>query len=115
MKHIMEFEMSEPHIPHRAKKVDKIKNILLNFLEKHQGKQIKVDRYEFNEFPRNKNIFCMEKDSEPVTDLKKFIESMYGYAGTKVFFTVFEQLIAHQIRVIQYYRLFKHFGEMLDK
>ena len=107
--------MSKPYIPHRIKRVDEIKNILSNFLEKHKGRQIKVDRYEFNEFPRDKNIFCMEKDSEPVSDLKKFIESMYGYTGAKVFFTVFEQLIAHQIRVIQYYRLFKHFSETLDK
>lgn len=72
------------------------------------------DKYEFNKENFNKNLFGgiskKSKDEDLTKKLKYFAKEMAEFADAGSFFAVFNELIAHQVRIIQYYRLFKRFG-----
>ena len=69
---------------------------------------------EFNKDNFNKNLFGgiskKSKDEDLTKELEYFAKEMAEFADAESFFAVFNELIAHQVRIIQYYRLFKRFG-----
>ena len=71
------------------------------------------DEYEFNKENFNKNLFGdilkKLKDENLTKKLEYFAKEMAEFADAESFFAVFNELIAHQVRIIQYYRLFKRF------
>ena len=71
------------------------------------------NEYEFNKENFSKNLFGgiskKSKDEDLTEKLKYFAKEMAEFADEESFFAVFNELIAHQVRIIQYYRLFKRF------
>lgn len=105
-----------PANPVEAKSQEEVFN---DFLKE----QTKDGEYRFNSLKREDNVFSSDNgsaalsDAKVTEDLKKFAKEMAEFADAESFFAVFNELIAHQVRIIQYYRLFKHFDglNMLDE
>lgn len=105
-----------PANPVEAKSQEEVFN---DFLKE----QTKDGEYRFNSLKREDNVFSSDNgsaalsDAKVTEDLKKFVKEMAEFADAESFFAVFNELIAHQVRIIQYYRLFKHFDglNMLNK
>lgn len=105
-----------PANPVEAKSQEEVFN---DFLKE----QTKNGEYRFNSLKRENNVFSNDNgsaalsDAKVTEDLKKFAKEMAEFADAESFFAVFNELIAHQVRIIQYYRLFKHFDglNMLDE